>query len=444
MKILFVYAPFCTPTVMPYSITYLNSFLRANSEMKSQCIDLNAKFHRMRFPEFYKSVTKIKSIEEFGKVLEEFNNKSREIYAHNHKLILGDKKPEFFRELLKLVLNEKPDIVAFSLVYNSQGPYALALMKELHKMKIKCIVGGPAVNSKVKKYAVALEDEFELIQYLENLKKESYNNAVVDFRKYNKKDYLTKEIIYPLRTCRGCFYRLCVFCTHSLNQKYIDMDLGYLKKTIALNKAKYVFFIDDSITKKRLIEISDVLKKMHVKWWAQLRPTRDLIKSFKTLSNSGLKSVAWGIESGSQLILDKMKKGTNVADIRTVLKASHDNGIINTVFIMFGFPGESKNEFLDTIDFLKENSGSIDLVSTSVFGLQKGSKVYENPKEFGITEIKETERNFLDARVDYTTSTGSDKQKTKRMRTRHMKTIFALNKLPRIFVTFKEQTLLCK
>jgi radical SAM superfamily enzyme YgiQ (UPF0313 family) len=397
----------------------------------------------MRFPEFYKKVNNKLSVEEFGKLLEEFNKVSRDVYALNHNVIVNNKKPELFDELLDMLLSKKPDIVVFSLVYNSQAPYALKLVEELNKRKIKCIIGGPAVNPKFKKYAVILEDEIELIQYLENLKKESYNKTIVDFKDHDKEDYLAKEIIYPLRTSRGCFYRQCTFCTHSLNQKYKEIPLDEIEQTIELNKAKYVFFIDDSITKKRLIEISGVLQSHNVKWWAQLRPTKDLIDVLKQLSECGLKSIAWGVESGNQSILDKMQKGTNVDDIKAVLKESHANGIINTVFIMFGFPGESKSELLDTINFIKENETNIDLVSTSVFGLRKGSKIYNNPHEFGITEIKETERKFLDLRIDYVTSTGMDKAKTKKLREKYINSIRNLNKLPRAFVTFKEQTLLC-
>jgi len=440
MKVLFAYAPFCTATVMPYSITYLSAFLRANSDINAECVDLNAKFHRMRFPEFYNLINKKMSVEEFGAVLEEFNTASREIYSENHTAIVAGKKPEFFKEMLKLLIDKKPDVVAFSLVYNSQVPYAIELMKELNKKGIKCIAGGPAVNARVKEHAVVLEDEFELAKHL-GASKASYSEVLVDFSEYDKNDYFAKELIYPLRSCRGCFYRQCAFCTHSLNQKYKELSVAELKDAINLNKMKYVFFIDDSISKKRLLEISEALKDSKVKWWAQLRPTKELIGSFEKLSAAGLKSVAWGVESGNQAVLDKMRKGTNVEDVKEVLKESHAAGIVNTVFIMFGFPGETKDEFIDTINFLKDNSANIDLVSTSVFGLQKGSAVYNSPKEFGITEIKETEREYLDARVDYKTA-NSDKESVKKLRSRHMKAILTINKLPRAFVTFKEQTLL--
>ena len=53
MNLLLIHPPFCTPTVPPYAITYLASFISANSDMKVKCLDLNAKFHKMKFPALY-------------------------------------------------------------------------------------------------------------------------------------------------------------------------------------------------------------------------------------------------------------------------------------------------------------------------------------------------------------------------------------------------------
>jgi hypothetical protein len=60
MKLLLVYPPFCTPTVPPYSITYLKSFLSANTKLEIKCLDLNAKFHKKVFEDLYQRLKKIK------------------------------------------------------------------------------------------------------------------------------------------------------------------------------------------------------------------------------------------------------------------------------------------------------------------------------------------------------------------------------------------------
>ena len=137
-----------------------------------------------------------------------------------------------------------------------------------------------------------------------------------------------------------------------------------------------------------------------------------------------------------------MKKGTRIEIAEIVLKESHAAGIKNMVYIMFGFPTETKKEFLDTIAFLKQNENCIDLVTTSIFGLQKGGKVYENPAEFGIAEIIENERTVLEPSITYVASEGMQHEDARTMRRKYMKTIKNIDKLPRILNYFKEQTLL--
>ena len=155
-----------------------------------------------------------------------------------------------------------------------------------------------------------------------------------------------------------------------------------------------------------------------------------------------MKAICWGVESGSQRILDLMEKGTKVEDISEVLRQSHAAGIKNTTYIMFGFPTETKGEFMETLNFLKSNSESLFIVSTTVFGLQKGSKAYENPSQYGITEITEEKRELLDERLTYKTASGMTKEEAKEMRQRFIKSIRKLNKAPIAFKDYKEQVLL--
>ncbi|MBI5398878.1 radical SAM protein [Candidatus Woesearchaeota archaeon] len=450
MKILLIYPPFCTPTVMPYSTSYLKSFLSNNVKADVQCLDLNAKFHKMRFPSFYEKLRKTSGLEAYAKILAEFGSAARPVYADNNKRVVANEAPDLLHELLSLILRKKPDVVAFSLVYSSQCFYARALIDELKKRGIDCMAGGPAVNSKIEERARCLKNEVELVQYVikkfgngcKKFEGEEYNiNTVPGFQEYNKNDYLSKETIIPLKTCSACFYRRCAFCTHFADVAYLEYNLDALKRTIVESGARNFFLIDDMISKPRLIEIAAMMKPLDVRWWCQLRPTRDLLGSFEKLYESGLRSVCWGVESGNQRMLDAMKKGTNVKDIQEVLKESHDAGIKNTAYIMFGFPGETKEEFLDTIDFLKKNSANIDLVSTSVFGLQKRSAVYRKPQKYGITEIVETKRTVLDERISYKVMAGMDNEEAKRLRGKYIKTIRKINKLPYSLTVYKEQVL---
>lgn len=448
MKLLLLYPPFCAPTTPPYSISYLKNFVENNLKMDVKCLDLNAQFHTLRFSEYYQLLKLKQTIDSYGQLLEEFENEARDVYAQNHKAVIAGEEPEFLAEMLKLITDEEPDYVAFSFVYNSQVFYGKALLEELHRRGIKCIVGGPAVHTQLQHH-IYLKNEVELITYLAQQKPsiqkyegEKYNcDTIPDFSDYNDEEYLSLARIIPLKTSSTCFYKLCTFCTHYADVPYLEFDLENIKKTILKSGAQHIYFIDDMISRQRLDALAQMLKPLGVKWWCQLRPTKDLQGLFQELYDGGLRCIAWGVESASQRILDLMKKGTRIENIPAILEESHTAGIKNMAYIMFGFPTETKEEFMDTLAFLKQNSASIDLVCTSVFGLQKRSPIYKNPAIFGIKEVNTHQRTVLDEKITYLSEKGLQNQEAKDLRKKYKLTLRKLNKVPHAFDYFKEQIL---
>jgi len=415
MKILFVYPPFCTPASPPYSITNLHS------KIDSEVLDLNLEFHKLKFPiykDYYQG-----DLENYEQVTKEYNKLASITYAKNNRKVINNKNPEFFDQLLKKIKDKKADIIAFSVVYSSQVFYTYALLKRLKKT----VVGGPAVNQKL----ISLTDKTL------DIPKEEFP---LDFTIYDQ--YFTPKPVIPIKSSSTCFYKQCSFCTHHKNEIYKEYDLDIIKQTITKSKAKHFFFIDDMIPTKRLLEIAEMIKPLDVKWTCQLRPTKDLTYDIlKKLKESGLVFIMWGVESGNNRILKLINKGTNKEDIQAVLENSHKAGIKNMTYILFGFPTETKEEFLDTINFLKTNEKHIDLITTSIFGLQKGTKIYNNPEKYKIT-IKEEERTLLEPKITYKASEGLTQKQASELRNKYKNTIEQINKFPRSMNFFREHMLL--
>jgi hypothetical protein len=133
-----------------------------------------------------------------------------------------------------------------------------------------------------------------------------------------------------------------------------------------------------------------------------------------------------------------MKKGTNVKDMNVVLENSKKVRISNVTYIMFGFPTENETEFIETIDFLKGNKLNIDLISTSVFGLQKESYIYSHFAEFDIENIFEEERTVLEPKISYVMKKGLSNQEAKKLRDKYRKTLEKINKFPKVYNFFRE------
>ncbi|MFA6088696.1 MAG: B12-binding domain-containing radical SAM protein [Candidatus Woesearchaeota archaeon] len=448
-NILLLYPPFCTPASPPYSITNIASFLKENlnDTFNVNLFDANVFCHVKIFKEYHdyiKNETKENiNFEEYEKKTKEYRKISDETYSKNTKKVIGGENPVLFDEIILEIIKKKPNIVCISVVYSSQVPYTFALLKELKKRNIKTIIGGPAVSEKIIEQAdIFLKNKEELFVYISENKEIKEKTCVLDFSSYNLEKYFLKEIVYPVKTTNSCPYKKCAFCTHHQSEKYFEFDLGKIKDTIKKNNQKYLFITDDMLTKKRIIELSEILEPLNVKWMCQLSPKNDFdFGTLKKLHTSGLRVIMWGMESGSDKILTLMKKGTNKKDIENVLLHSHKAGIINVTFTMFGFPNETKEDFLETIEFLKKNEENIDLICTSIFGLQKNSDVFNNPENYNVLNIKTKKRTLLDESISYELLTGLSQEEASDFRRKYKKTVEKINKFPKEMNHFREHLL---
>lgn len=442
-KILLVYLPFCTPATPPYSITAMQSFLQSNCAEEINVLDLNIAFHEFKFPDFQKYYQNQEQWDTYEQKTKEYLKLSSEIYYHNNSAVIKGNKSEFFEELLEKITSEKPDVVAFSIVYSSQSFFARSMLQSLKKLKITTVIGGPSVNNKLAAFADhSFSNEIEFLEFINGEKantKELDFSSFPDFSIWNLQEYFTPSPIIPLKTTSTCFYQKCAFCTHYTSEPYQEYDLENLKKTIIHSKQNKFFLIDDMISKHRLLQFAEMIKPLNCHWTCQLRPTKEWdYDTLKTLKESGAVMIMWGVESGNERILNLIEKGTNPQDISVVLQNSHKAGISNVAYIIFGFPTETKEEFRDTIAFLEKNKEYLDLVSPTVFGLQHGTPIFKNPKKYGITKIIEEERTVLDPKLSYEVSSGLTQQEAARLKNRNKKGIWKMNKFPKSMNFFRE------
>ena len=92
------------------------------------------------------------------------------------------------------------------------------------------------------------------------------------------------------------------------------------------------------------------------------------------------------------------------------------------------------------MDLLRSNRNNLDIVSTSVFGLQKGSYVYEHPEKFGVYDICGYETPLGES-IGYRVITGLGEKETKVLKEKISKELREMNRLPKIFCLLKEQSL---
>lgn len=158
-------------------------------------------------------------------------------------------------------------------------------------------------------------------------------------------------------TGRGCPYR-CRFCSRNYRGVRVR-PLGHIMEEIEFLKEKYgvqyIHFGDELLTlnKKRTLELCEEMKRVGLLWDCQSRVNIVDEEMLSAMKKSGCVTIGFGIESGSQRLLDAMKKQITVEQIERAMRTAMKLEIDIKVQLMFGFPGENMESLQETIDLFK-------------------------------------------------------------------------------------------
>jgi anaerobic magnesium-protoporphyrin IX monomethyl ester cyclase len=233
--------------------------------------------------------------------------------------------------------------------------------------------------------------------------------------------YFSPELILPLLSSRGCYWKRCTFCDHGYGYsgKYRprDVDLLYDDLVTLKNKYKTSFFTfqDEGLSPKLMGILSDRLieNKIDISWLADSRfePvfTPELGSKF---ADAGCKMLYFGLESANERILGCMDKGIKKDSVLKICKYCIDAGIWTHLFLIFGFPTETWDEARETMDFILRNKKIIRSMSFGSFQLTKHSRVYENPASFDVKKVFQNDSIDLSLWYDYEVAAGMSKKET--------------------------------
>lgn len=197
---------------------------------------------------------------------------------------------------------------------------------------------------------------------------------------------------------RGCPTR-CHFCSEwqywkrfrAMSGERIFSEICHQIKLYP--KVDYFYFIGSLLNGsiRSLSEFCDLVIKngLKIRWLGQpvirKEMTRELLEKMR---KAGCEWLGYGIESGSQRIIDKMNKKFSLETAGRVLRDTHEAGIMVQANFMFGLPTETEEDFKETLSFLKRNRDNIDsvLASQSFCVIDKHTYLYDHPEEFSIID----------------------------------------------------------
>ena len=176
--------------------------------------------------------------------------------------------------------------------------------------------------------------------------------------------------------------------------------------------------VDEMIHPRRMDRIASqiIASGLRINFSAYARPSGFSPAVIEKAHRAGLRLLMWGFESASQRLLDLMRKGTRAEEIAALLDFAGNTGVWNLVFLLFGFPTETRAEWLGTIDFIESCRRSIHALSRSRFILLEGSHVFLNPQLYGIKRIMDRpQRDPVSIAFDYEVTEGLTREEAAAM-----------------------------
>jgi len=364
-----------------------------------------------------------------------------------------------FEQIKKEIESRKPDIVGISGPFTCQIENALKvsnLVKEVNP-NILTVIGGPHVTLVPQEFleeaknvdvAVIGEGEYimlEVVQAFENKKQLSQIQGIA-YRQNGKvvvtpsrplienldelpypaydlvvmEQYLSpKKIGYrsfqdraiSMITSRGCPFNCCFCAVHlHMGQKFrahsAKYVLDHIQFVVDKFKIKNIFFEDDNLTLdvKRFEDICDgiITRKIKIRWETPNGVRADCLnlELLKKMKQSGANSIFVGVESGDQNVLDNVIcKSLDLNRVVQFAKDAKQIGLKTGAFYIIGFPGETKETMLRTVDFALELKRKYDVGMHLFMATPSyGTRLYEDCKAKGYIQQDLTWNSFAEAR----------------------------------------------
>ncbi|OHA48796.1 MAG: hypothetical protein A2W59_02100 [Candidatus Terrybacteria bacterium RIFCSPHIGHO2_02_41_19] len=231
-------------------------------------------------------------------------------------------------------------------------------------------------------------------EYIENLDELPFpERGLFDLNKYYSaptKKVSDEPMATPILTSRGCAFK-CVHCISNLlwsrrvRFRSSDNVVKEIEEIVNKYNIREFNILDDTFTlkKDRLMEICRKIieKNLKIFWICFSRVNTIDEEMADIMYKAGCRKISFGLESGSQKILDLMNKNATVEMGRRAVEAIRKHKIEAHASFMFGNIGETKETIRETINFAKELD--IDNATFFITSPLPGTHLYEVAKEKG-------------------------------------------------------------
>lgn len=293
-------------------------------------------------------------------------------------------------------------------------------------------VEGTKTKEELKRTFVAEEGT---VKYINNASCKDYKQGDVgtpDYSDFFLDKYISAiEVVNPmhrmwsdgrwnkLTMAHGCYWGKCTFCDISLdyikNYEPIAASLlcDRMEEIIAQTGQNGFHFVDEAAPPAlmRSLAIEILRRKLVVSWWTNVRFeksfTRDLCLLLKA---SGCIAVSGGLEVASDRLLELIQKGISVAQVARVNKHFTQAGIMVHAYLMYGFPTQTAQETIDSLEMVRQmfKAGVLQSAYWHQFAMTAHSPVGMNPEKYKVVKETELVGTFANNDIVHEDPTGAD------------------------------------
>ena len=224
-----------------------------------------------------------------------------------------------------------------------------------------------------------------------------------------------------LTMAHGCYWGKCTFCDISLDYIKIYEPIAAkilvdrMEEMVAQTGENGFHFVDEAAPPALMREVAlEIIKRnIVVTWWTNIR----FEKSFTAdlcilLKASGCIAVSGGLEVASDRLLALIKKGVTVEQVAQVTRNFTESGIMVHSYLMYGFPTQTIQETVDSLEMVRQlfESGVLQSGFWHQFAMTAHSPIGMLPEEFGVTPEKNT-ITFANNDINFKDKTGINHEK---------------------------------
>ncbi|MBL0153638.1 MAG: radical SAM protein [Chitinophagaceae bacterium] len=222
-----------------------------------------------------------------------------------------------------------------------------------------------------------------------------------------------------LTMAHGCYWGKCTFCDISLdyikNYEPIAASLlvDRMEEMIVQTGQNGFHFVDEaappSLMKSLAVEI--IRRKLVVSWWTNVRFEKNFtLDSCLLLKASGCIAVSGGLEVASDRLLKLIDKGITVSQVAKVCRNFTESGIMVHAYLMYGFPTQTEQETIDSLDMVRQlfETGVLQSAFWHLFTMTAHSPVGMDPGKFQVRKQTNVTGTFANNDIQHLDPSGAD------------------------------------